>query len=139
MSFSDLNIVFLDKDGRKNYREVSNKIFVRSKSDIRKTKHLNKNTINISSVTGSGIKSLLNNIIKKTVQKNNLTTSLSRERHVKIVKQVLKILKSVDFNNNLDLIAFEYRQALDLSLEINQKFDIEKILDIIFKDFCIGK
>ena len=40
---------------------------------------------------------------------------------------------------NLDIVAFEYRRALNLSMEINQKFDIEKILDIIFKDFCIGK
>jgi tRNA U34 5-carboxymethylaminomethyl modifying GTPase MnmE/TrmE len=51
----------------------------------------------------------------------------------------LFVLKSIDFNENLDIIAFKYREALRYSLEINQKFDIENILDIIFKDFCIGK
>ena len=55
------------------------------------------------------------------------------------MKKILKILKSINFNKNIDIIAYELRVALDLSLEINQKFDIEKILDIIFKDFCIGK
>ena len=55
------------------------------------------------------------------------------------MKKILIILKSIDFEKNLDILAHEYRLALDLSLEINQKFDIEKILDIIFMDFCIGK
>ena len=55
------------------------------------------------------------------------------------MKKILNILKTIDFKSNLDIIAYEYREALDLSLEINQKFDIEKILDIIFSDFCIGK
>ena len=36
-------------------------------------------------------------------------------------------------------MSFKIREALRISLEINQKFDIEDVLDIIFKDFCIGK
>ena len=55
------------------------------------------------------------------------------------MKKILTILNSIDFKKNLDMVSFEYREALNLSFEINQKFDIEKILDIIFKDFCIGK
>jgi tRNA U34 5-carboxymethylaminomethyl modifying GTPase MnmE/TrmE len=55
------------------------------------------------------------------------------------MERVLKALKSVKFNQNLDIAAYELRVAHALSLEINKKFDIEKILDIIFKDFCIGK
>ena len=55
------------------------------------------------------------------------------------MNQVVKTLKSLNYNKNLDIVAYELRLALDLSLEINKKFDIEKILDIIFKDFCIGK
>ena len=48
-------------------------------------------------------------------------------------------LKSIKRNDSLDVQAFKYREALKLSIEINQKFDIEDILDIVFKDFCIGK
>ena len=55
------------------------------------------------------------------------------------MERVVKTLKSVRFNQNLDIAAYELRVAHDLSLEINKKFDIEKILDIIFRDFCIGK
>ena len=52
---------------------------------------------------------------------------------------MLNELKSADFNKSLDILAFKYREALRLSQEMNQRFDIEDILDIIFKDFCIGK
>ena len=56
-----------------------------------------------------------------------------------IMKQVLYELKTVKRKNSLDIMAFKFREALRISLEINQKFDIEDVLDIIFKDFCIGK
>ena len=55
------------------------------------------------------------------------------------MKKVLKTLNSIDFSENLDILAYKYREALNQSLEINQKFDIEDILGIIFNDFCIGK
>ena len=55
------------------------------------------------------------------------------------MKNVLNELKSIKDNESLDIQAFKYREALRISLEINQRFDIENILDIIFKDFCIGK
>ena len=48
-------------------------------------------------------------------------------------------LKSIKRKDSLDIVAFKLREALRISLEINKKFDIEEILDIIFKDFCIGK
>ena len=48
-------------------------------------------------------------------------------------------LKSIKTKDSLDIMAFKLREALRISLEINQKFDIEDVLDIIFKDFCIGK
>ena len=52
---------------------------------------------------------------------------------------VLFELKSIKPQDSLDIMAFKLREALRISLEINQKFDIEGVLDIIFKDFCIGK
>jgi len=55
------------------------------------------------------------------------------------MKRVLSELKSIKPNESLDIQAFKYREALRLSLEINNKFDIEDVLDIIFRDFCIGK
>ena len=82
---------------------------------------------------------LLGDVYKKTVKTIKNDPIFSRERHIVIMKKILRSLESIKFNQNLDIAAYELRLALELSLEINQKFDIEKILDIIFKDFCIGK
>ena len=136
---SDLNLVFLEKNENKKYLTVPNKIFVKSKYDKRKKTKKEPQYKNISSVTGHGIDQLLIEIHKKTIKKTKEDPILSRERHINIMKKTLNVLKNIDFDNNLDIIAYEYRDALDFSLEINQKFDIEKILDIIFRDFCIGK
>ena len=57
--------------------------------------------------------------------------------HLGALKQ--KKLLMIKTKDNLDIVAFKLREALRISLEINQKFDIEDVLDIIFKDFCIGK
>ena len=139
MLTSDLNLIFLEKNEVNKYKNIKNKIFIKSKLDIRPKKAKKNNFSNISSVTGVGIKSLLNKSKQKLIKNHKNEPILSRERHIIIMKNVLKTLKTVIFRENLDILAFKYREALNLSSKINQKFDIEKILDIIFKDFCIGK
>ncbi len=136
---SDLNLVFLEKNEKNKYNKIQNKLFIKSKSDKRKKTKKESLHLNISSITGEGIDVLLRKISKKTLKNLKNTPVLSRERHISIMNQVLKTLKPINYNQNLDIAAYELRVALDLSLEINKKFDIEKILDIIFKDFCIGK
>ena len=136
---SDLNLVFLEKNEKNKYKKVQNKLFVRSKSDKRKKTVSKASHHNISSITGEGVDLLLREVSKKTIKTGKITPVLSRERHINIMERVLKTLKSIKFNQNLDIAAYELRVAHDLSLEINKKFDIEKILDIIFRDFCIGK
>ena len=139
MSKSDLNLIFLEKNEVNNYKHIKNKIFIRSKIDRRKKTTNNKNFTNISSVTGVGINNLLKKSKDKLVKNKKDEPIFSRERHITIMKNALFVLKSINFDESLDILAFKYREALRYSLEINQKFDIEDVLDIIFKDFCIGK
>mgnify|MGYP006204638301 CR=1 FL=1 len=139
MKKSDLCLVFLENNEKKTYQNLKKKIFVRSKFDKKNKKTNITEVYNISSVTGDGVGSLLKKIKDKLIKNQKNEPVLSRERHINIMKDVLGILSSVDFSKNLDILAFQFRDALKHSLEINQKFDIEKILDIIFKDFCIGK
>ena len=123
----------------RRYFEIKDKFFIRSKLDKKRVINIEKNILNISSVTGEGVKLLLKNIKKKLIKKQKNEPILSRERHLNIMKKVLFELKSIKTNDSLDIMAFKIREALRISLEINQKFDIEDVLDIIFKDFCIGK
>ena len=136
---SDLNLVFLEKNETNKYKNIKNKLFVRSKLDKKRKKTKEKNIYNISSFSGAGVKLLLKKTKDVLLKNNKSEPILSRERHILIMKDVLKTLDSIDFSENLDILAYKYRIALNQSLEINQKFDIEDILGIIFNDFCIGK
>ena len=136
---SDLNLVFLEKNETNKYKNIKNKLFVRSKADKKQKKTKEKNIYNISSFSGVGVKSLLKKTKDVLLTNNKNEPILSRERHIFIMKDVLKTLDSIDFSENLDILAYKFRVALHQSLEINQKFDIEDILGIIFNDFCIGK
>tara|TARA_Y100001970_G_scaffold288930_1_gene417758 strand:- start:190 stop:1491 length:1302 start_codon:yes stop_codon:yes gene_type:complete len=137
---SDLNIVFLERSEKKQYIDIPNKIFVKSKYDISKKRTLMKNVINISSKTGYGVDRLLKNTKKRLINENIEKTNIfSRERQINKMKNCLSFLESVDFRNTPDIIAEDIRSAIKENEEIYQKFDIEKILDIIFSDFCIGK
>ncbi len=137
---SDLNLVFLEDLETDLYEKIPNKIFIQSKQDIHKSKNNLKKTSKISSITGYGIKKLINRI-KKSILGADLEKIplFSRERHIKNMEKCLKTLKSINFKKSVDMTAYDIRSAIRENQEIYQKFDIEKILDIIFSDFCIGK
>ena len=136
---SSLSLVFLEKKEINKYDEIKNRVFVRSKLDKKRVIRGEKNIIDISSVTGEGVRKLLKKIKQKLIKNQKNEPILSRERHLNIMNNVLFELKSIKSQDSLDIMAFKLREALRISLEINQKFDIEDVLDIIFKDFCIGK
>ncbi len=133
---SDLNIVFLKSNEKKNYSKVKSKIFVKSKYDTNKKKI--KGTQSISSVSGYGIDNLIKSISSKLKRKPISGAVFSRERHIESLKKSVVLLKSLDLKE-IDIAAENVRRSIMYIDGINQKFDIEKILDIIFSDFCIGK
>ena len=136
---SNLSLIFLKDFEINKYNDIENKLFVRSKLDKRKPNKKEKNITNISSFTGEGVGVLLKKIKKNLIKTQKNEPILSRERHINIMQKVLLELKSINTSDSLDITSYKVREALRLSLELNQKFDIENILDIIFKDFCIGK
>ena len=133
---SDLNIVFLKNNEINNYKKIKSKIFIKSKFD--KDKRKIKGVHNISVVSGQGIETLLKKISNKLKKKPLEGTIFSRERHLEALKKTLYLLKLIDLKE-IDIAAENIRRSLISINGINQKFDIEKILDIIFADFCIGK
>jgi len=137
---SDLNVIFLKNNEKNQYSKINNKVFVRSKHDLRNFLLKDKEIISISSKTGYGISKLLNKTINILVKNNqNEIPIISRERQLLKLKKCLKHLKSFNLNKNTDMAADDIRSAIKEIEEIYHKFDIEQILDIIFSDFCIGK
>tara|TARA_Y100000590_G_scaffold447729_1_gene583403 strand:- start:3907 stop:5205 length:1299 start_codon:yes stop_codon:yes gene_type:complete len=136
----DLNIIFLEKNEKELYKKIKNKIFVRSKFDIRKNKKSTKDVINISSRSGYGINKTLKKTIT-TIFPNNSRENpiISRERQLSKLQNCLETIKVVDFNKNIDMIAADIRQSLKQIEGMYYNLDIEQLLDLIFNDFCIGK
>ncbi len=140
---SSINIVIIEKkEEMAKYRQkIENIIFVQSKIDIRRKLIVDKNIINISSKTGKGTKKLLRKI-KKSLNfyaKMSPATYVSRERHRKILSDFLKNMKKSIKTTQDDISAEEIRNSLINLSKLTGKYDIEEILGIIFRDFCIGK
>ena len=133
---SDLNLVFLKNNEKKNYDKINSKIFVKSKYDTNKKKF--KDVHNISSISGYGIENLIRIISKKLKKTPIQGPVFSRERHLVSLEKALIFLKSINLKE-IDIDAENIRRSIIYIDGINQKFDIEKILDIIFSDFCICK
>ena len=120
----------------KNYSKIKSKIFVKSKYDVNKKK--TKGVHSISSVSGYGVEKLIKTISNKLKKKPISGPVFSRERHIENLNKALNLLKGLNLKE-IDIAAENVRRSIMYIDGINQKFDIEKILDIIFNDFCIGK
>ena len=138
---SDLNMVFIENiDDIKDFNDIKNPIFIKSKQDLSEEYFRGVGHYNISSKNNYGIDMLVE-IIKKKIYnfspKEN--TYVSRERHVKCLEKTIYYLERSRKNKSIDLFAEDVRQALKSFTNIFGNVDIEDILDIIFSDFCIGK
>ena len=64
---------------------------------------------------------------------------MTRSRHRVCLKKCLYSLKKINKNKNPELNAEDLRLSINQLGNVTGKYDIEKMLDIVFKDFCIGK
>ena len=67
---------------------------------------------------------------------------ITRERHRRALEEVLAALRraqSGDVAAREDLLAEELRIAATALGRLTGRVDVEDILDVIFRDFCIGK
>jgi tRNA modification GTPase len=67
---------------------------------------------------------------------------VSRERQRKLLELCLKALDSAiaeGSSGREDIVAEELRMAASALGRLTGRVDVEDILDVIFRDFCIGK
>lgn len=97
--------------------------------------------IKISCMTGEGIDELLDRIkyFLETRYRPSASPILTRARHRHALENCLAALQRYDANDGSELAAEELRLAANALGRITGRVDIEKLLDIIFMDFCIGK
>jgi tRNA modification GTPase len=103
-------------------------------------------TIRISAKTGEGIESLLEWLEAQVIARAGSTDAMpiTRARHREALEDALSALKRAPASLNdeapsLDLAAEDLRIAARALGRITGRVDVEDLLDVIFKDFCIGK
>ena len=99
----------------------------------------------VSVKTGHGLEktlSELTNIAEKKMKTQGLAT-ITQARHRVFLNDCLAALKKAHFGlrnqADLELIAEDFRAAVYSMGRITGQVDIEDLLDVVFKEFCIGK
>ncbi len=98
-------------------------------------------TLAISAKTGEGIDQLLqmiNNHIEQHLH-NAPTPALTRARHREALAEALQPLLQFNPQKPLELSCEELRQAAVSIGKITGKIEVDQLLDVIFREFCIGK
>jgi tRNA modification GTPase len=98
-------------------------------------------TFPISARTGMGIDRLLAALTEAVIERAGLseTPSLTRERHRLALDECLACLARALAAPAVELLAEDLRLAVRAIGRITGRIDVEDILDIVFREFCIGK
>ena len=127
---------------------IRNKIDLADASSCVKTaKHDNNEyefILSISALTGQGFEALSAALsaYAKTYFASTEATVITRARHRHALEETVAALDRAlarDHSTDEELIAEELRSAATTLGRLTGRVDVEDILDVIFRDFCIGK
>jgi tRNA modification GTPase len=102
------------------------------------------NTFLVSAITNEGMNHLMNCISQYAGKffAGGEGALITRERHRKALEETLAALDRAEKEGRAgreDIIAEELRLASRALGRLTGRVDVEDILDVIFRDFCIGK
>jgi tRNA U34 5-carboxymethylaminomethyl modifying GTPase MnmE/TrmE len=120
--------------------EKPGKIAFRDRDEL---KNNNINTIfNISAKTGEGVEALLSALASQAehMLAGAESALISRARHRRALEEAAAALRRACAGRLAeDLLAEELREAARALGRLTGRVDVEEVLDVIFRDFCIGK
>ena len=141
----EANLVIELFDDPTNLNFHDERLTILNKCDLHnKENKIYDRAINISVTTGDGIDHLIKQISDKV--SNNFgsysDTIPTKTRYILGVQNSIQSLlnaKTIDLKNNSELMVEELRLAIQEIGKITGHVDVEEYLEVIFKDFCIGK
>jgi tRNA modification GTPase len=103
----------------------------------------NEETFNLSAISGEGSDKLLAELTRFAAAFVGGPESalVTRARHRHVLEETLAALRRALglAGGQEDLVAEELRTAATALGRLTGRVDVEDILDVIFRDFCIGK
>ncbi len=143
ISESNLVIEIFDNPTKLEFKD--DHLTVLNKCDqVNQEKFKFKSAINISAKSGEGIDDLLE-VISSKVKENFLQQSATvpiKTRYILGVQKTVQSLlnaKNINLISQTELIAEELRLAINEIGRLTGAVDVEEYLEVIFRDFCIGK
>jgi tRNA modification GTPase len=140
---SDITLLLLDgtaEDPFSGLGEPKATLTVWNKSDLPWPQP--RDGLKISAKTGEGFSELLS-LLEKNVQKaleiKSNSPVFTRARHRHELEAARSALERATAASQSELMAEDLRLALRALGRITGRVDIEELLDVIFRDFCIGK
>ena len=120
---------------------VANKLLT-SKNEYRISSYESK--FIISATTGVGVAALLTALEAKAAEflTGSESALITRARHRRALEDTLAALRRTMTRpaaDHEDLLAEDFRLAARSLARLTGRVDVEDILDVIFRDFCIGK
>ena len=112
------------------------------KSEIEFT--FNELEFDLSARTGEGFDVLLNALARHAEKflAGAESAVVTRERHRRVLEDALTALRRAlvpDLSSREDILAEELRLAARALGRLTGRVDVDDVLDVIFRDFCIGK
>lgn len=104
--------------------------------------HPARDGLAISVKTGQGLDALLAalaDLVRTSTGSGDTSPPLTRQRHRRALTDASEALTRALAADAPELIAEELRLALRALGRITGRVDIEDLLDVVFRDFCIGK
>lgn len=151
---ADLIVLMLDGTDAQHARESIRLlmadprcIVVWNKADVAAREHAPQGSIAISAKTGTGIKALLHEIVRRltdsTQKIEGAAVVIESQRQYDALLQAQKALEAaVQFARKevpLDIVAVELDEALEALGTLTGEVVSEDILERIFSNFCVGK
>ena len=105
---------------------------------------LNESEFDISAKTGEGFDVLLSALARHAEKflAGAESALVTRERHRLALQDALAALRRAlapDLSSREDLLGEELRLAARALGRLTGRVDVDDVLDVIFRDFCIGK
>jgi len=124
--------------------QIRNKVDLLTAAYLRNEPKSIAKTFNISAVRGDGLDSLLVALARQATSflASGESALITRDRHRRVLTDVrAALLRALaeETHGREDIIAEELRLAANGLGRLTGRVDVEDILDVIFRDFCIGK
>ncbi len=143
---SDMTLLVLDGSAADPFAGLGAEVVARATLTVWNKRDLAwpcpRDGLAISARTGEGLEALtarLSEQVQNRLARRTADAPMTRARHREGVTQAVAALARAEQATAPELVAEDLRLALRALGRITGRVDIEELLDVVFRDFCIGK